>query len=74
MGAEGTEIEFADGKFVVDDVYAGPIREATNGDPSRYTFKHAMKLVGPVLGKDVLRRAQSQVISDHFSAGRRSWG
>lgn len=72
MAAEGVEIEFSDGKYVVDDVYAGPIQEATNGDPSRFTFKEAMKLVGPVLGKEVLRQAQQTVIRDHFRGG--SWG
>lgn len=72
MAAEGVEIEFSDGKFVVDDAYAGPIREATDGDPSRFTFKEAMKLVGPVLGKEVLRRAHSEIIRDHFRGGM--WG
>jgi hypothetical protein len=62
----GTEIQFADGKFVVDDIYVGPIGEATNGHPERFPLKDAMARMNEFFGKDLLRRAQSRATSDHL--------
>lgn len=63
----GVEIEFADGAFVVDRVYAGPLREATGGDPRRYSFKDAMKMVGPLLGRQHVRAVMQGMIREHLS-------
>jgi len=60
------EIQFLDGKFVVDDVYVGPIKEATNGAPERFPFKDVMKSLGNVFTKGYLRKAQSKIIADHL--------
>lgn len=60
------EVQFLDGKFVVDDVYVGPIKEATNGSPERFPFKDVMKSLGDVFTKDYLRRAQAKVVGDHL--------
>lgn len=66
MGDLGIEIQFADGKRVVDREYVGPIREATNGAPERFTFKDAMSRIGRVFEKNHLRAVQEQVIRSHF--------
>lgn len=64
------EIEFADGKRVVDEAYVEPIHQVTDGAPERFTFERAMKAVTNFVEKDVLRRAQSDAIKEHF----RQWG
>jgi hypothetical protein len=62
----GVEIQFADGKRLVDAIYAGPIRQATDGVPERYTFQQAMDRIGDVFTKRILRSAQERVIRSHF--------
>jgi hypothetical protein len=62
----GSEIQFADGKFVVDDIFAGPIMEATGRHPERFPYQEALKLMNGVFGRDMLRRAQSRAQSDHL--------
>ena len=61
------EIAFADGKFVVDDVYVTPIHEATEGVPGNFTYAEAMKRIGRVFEKRILREAQARIIGDHFT-------
>lgn len=64
------EIQFADGKRVVDDIYVGPINEATNNQPQRFTFQSVMDRLGPAFEKQYLRKVQRDVIGRHF----RTWG
>jgi len=63
----GVEIDFADGRFVVDRVYVAPINEITDSHPERFTFKDAMKMVGPLLGRQYVRQAFDGMIRDHLS-------
>lgn len=65
------EIEFADGRRVVDDVYVEPINKVTEGLPERYPFKDVMSRLGSFVEKDILRKVQSEVIREHF---RTPWG
>lgn len=64
------EVEFADGKRVVDDVYVEPILKVTNGAPERYPFQRVMDLINGFVEKGILRRAQQDVIREHFN----QWG
>jgi len=59
-------VKFADGKFVIDDVYVTAVMEATDGAPERFRREDALKLIGPVLERRVLRQAQQQIIGAHF--------
>jgi hypothetical protein len=67
MSDLGTEIEFADGKRVVDSPFVPSIMQATDGKPERFTFKDAMQLAnksfGQVTGKDLMKRAG---VGDHL--------
>lgn len=65
------EIEFADGKRVVDDAYAEPINEVTEGSPERFTFSEAMARISDFVERGILRKAQADVIREHF---RPPWG
>ena len=65
------EIEFSDGKRVVDDVYVGPINEVTEGSPERFPFSEAMARIGDFVERDILRKAQADAIREHF---RPPWG
>ena len=64
------EIEFADGKRVVDDVYVEPINEVTEGSPERFTFQQAMDRIGRFVERSFLREAHKNVLSEHFE----QWG
>ena len=68
--AEVTEIQFADGKRVVDDAYVAPIHEVTNGEPERYPVQSVMDRVNGFVERSILREAQSNVLKEHF----RQWG
>lgn len=61
MSDLGQEIEFSDGKFVVDAPFVGLISKATDGHPERFTFKDAMQLAtkafGRVTGTDLMKQA-----------------
>jgi len=59
-------VQFADGRFVVDDVYVGPLREVCGGETQRFPFKDAMKRLGPAFEKQFLRNVQQDVIARHF--------
>jgi hypothetical protein len=63
----GTEIAFADGKFVVDDLYAGPIGKVTDGHPERFPFKDVMDRVSEYFTKDRIREFSNAVMRDHLS-------
>lgn len=65
------EIEFADGKRVVDDIYVEPINEVTDGSPERYPFGEVMRSIGKFVERGVLRKAYTDVIREHF---RTPWG
>jgi len=60
------EIQFADGKRMVDDVYVSAINEATEGSPERYPFGDVMKRITKFVERDILRKAQTDVIREHF--------
>lgn len=62
----GTELQFADGKFVVDDVFVAPIREATRGHPERFPYQSALKMMNGVLSKNFLKGVQGRVTSNHL--------
>jgi len=62
----GTELTFADGKFVVDDAYVAPIREATKGHPERYPYQEALKMMNGVFSRNLLKGVQSRVQSSHL--------
>ena len=64
------EIEFADGRKVVDDVYVEPINQVTDGAPERFTFQTVMGRLGDFVSKDILRQAQKSIISEHM----KQWG
>ena len=64
------EIEFADGKRVVDDVYVAPIQEVTNGEPARYPFQTVMNRISTFVEKSFLREAQKNIVSEHL----KKWG
>lgn len=65
------EIEFADGKRVVDDAYVEPINEVTEGSPERFLFRDVMSRLGNFVEKDILRKAQAAAIREHFNT---PWG
>ena len=60
------EIEFADGKFQVDDEYVRLIGEATNGAAKSLTHKQAMQLLGRVLESRTFRNARNDIVEGHF--------
>jgi hypothetical protein len=60
------ELQFADGKFVVDEAYVGPLKEVCGGETQRFPFKDAMKRLGPAFEKELLRNVQRDVIASHF--------
>lgn len=62
----GVEMEFSDGKFVVDTPLAAVIRRATDGHPEKFTFRDAQALIGPQMAGDVFRNAISRVKADHL--------
>jgi hypothetical protein len=64
------EIEFADGKRVVDDIYVEPIQQVTDGAPERFAFQWVMDRISKFVEKSILREAQKSVIEEHF----RQWG
>lgn len=64
--AQMAEILFADGKRVVDEAYVSPINEVTEGSPERYPFADVMKRVTRFVERDILRKAQADVIREHF--------
>jgi len=63
----GREVEFADGKFVVDEPIASMIMQATDGKPERFAFKDAMQLATKASGRvsktDLMRAAG---VTDHL--------
>ena len=63
----GREIEFSDGKFVVDDAFVSPIMEATDGKPERFTFREAMvganRIFSRITGTELMRSAG---VADHL--------
>jgi len=61
------EIQFADGKQVVDDAYAPAISELTSGHPERFPFRDVMDRIGSWFEKDFLRREQRRIVGDHLS-------
>lgn len=63
----GVELRFADGAFVVDRVYVAPLREVTDQHTERFAFKDAMKMVGPLLGRQYVRSAFDNMLRDHLS-------
>jgi hypothetical protein len=63
----GVELTFLDGDFVVDRAYVGAIRDVTGGEPERYRFKDAMRLVGPYFGRQWVRSAFNGMVRDHLS-------
>lgn len=60
------EIEFADGKQVVDDVYAPAIAEITKDHPERFPFKDVMSKIGDWFTKDLIRREQRKILGGHL--------
>lgn len=65
------EIEFRDGKTVIDDVYVAPIMEATNGAPERFLRKDALRMIGRFVERDHIRNFQRQFILGHFDKWKR---
>ncbi len=63
----GVELQFRDGAFVVDRAYVAAIRDVTGGEQERYTFKEAMKLVGPYFGRAWVRAGFEGMVRDHLS-------
>jgi hypothetical protein len=60
------EIQFSDGVAQVDDLYVPLLKEATDGKPQEHTQREAMRLMGRVQEKRVLRDAQADVLRGHF--------
>lgn len=61
-----TEIAFADGLFVLDDVYVAAVNEITKGHPERFARKDVMAKIGDYFAKEKLRDVQATVIRDHM--------
>ena len=61
------EMRFADGVFVVDRAYAGPLRSVCNDQPERFPFKDAMKMVGPYFGKQFIRTQFDGFVREHMA-------
>lgn len=64
------EIQFADGRQMVDDIYVVPIIEVTDGAPQTVTFDEAMKRLSRFLEDRIVRDAFRDTIRGHL----RQWG
>jgi hypothetical protein len=60
------EIQFADGKSMIDDIYVAPIMEATNGAPERFLRKEALRMIGRFVERNHIRAFQRDFIRSHF--------
>lgn len=63
----GSEIVFADGPQVVDEVYVTPIQRVTDGHPERFPFADVMKRVSDYWTRDHIRQVGARVIREHIS-------
>jgi len=68
--ARVAEIEFSDGKRLIDDPLVGPIKQATDGAPESFTFKDAMKRLNKVNERNFLREARGKIVREHLD----TWG
>lgn len=66
MAEEWRELDFADGKRVVDQPYADQILAATHGSPEGVTFKRAMQMINHLPMRNLLRSVERQVFKEHF--------